>query len=184
MLHNFAWYGGRGSAAGLLSADDFATPGLTTCLSAAKEEEWAMDEEALSVVTTDCRRLSCMPIESLVVAGVGTAMVLLVRADNNKIVMGGKAHRVEERQRHSQTFISRKDFITLQCHISECRQGQVVVSGVVSGQYKDNNFVRYFQGGNVGFAVQFSGRTIDSITWKEVASNPQTFIFFGPPTSP
>ena len=123
MLHDFAWYGGRSSAADSPEVDDFATPnGRTTRSSVAKEEEWALDEEAFSVATTDRRRLSRLPIESLVVAGTSTKMVLLVSARDDGILMGNKAHRIDDQQGHARTFISRKEFITLQCHISECRQ--------------------------------------------------------------
>ena len=132
MLHDFALYSGRGNDANLPAADDFATPGPTTRSSTAKEDEWALDEEVFSVTTTYRRRLSRMPIESLVVARVGTKLVLLVRANDDAILMGGRAHRIEERQGHSRTSISCREFITLQCHISECRQRQVVVSGAAS----------------------------------------------------
>ena len=172
MLHDFALYSGRGNDANLPAADDFATPGPTTRSSAAKEDEWALDEEVFSVATTYRRRLSRMPIESLVVAGVGTKLVLLVRANDNAILMGGRAHRIEERQGHLRTSISRREFITLQCHISECRQRQVVVSGAVSGQYKETDFMRDFQRGHVGFTVYFSDGSSHTFTWKEVANNP------------
>ena len=179
MLQDFAWYGGQGSDADSPVADDLATPGPTTRSSAAKEDKWSLDEEALSVATTVRRRLSRMPIKSLVVSGVDMKMVLLVRADDDAIVMGGKVHRTKERQGHSQTSISRKDFITLQCHISDCRQRQVAVPGAVSGQYTERNFVRDFQGGHAGFLVQFSGEGSHSFTRKEAANKPQTFLFLG-----
>ena len=51
------------------------------------------------------------------------------------------------------------------------------MSGALSGQYKESDFVRDFQGGHAGFTVQF-------FTWKEVANNRQIFLFFWPPTSP
>ena len=63
MLHDFVWYGGRGNAAVSPEAANFATPnGPTTQSSVAKDEDWALDEEAFAVATTDRRRLSRLPI--------------------------------------------------------------------------------------------------------------------------
>ena len=80
MLHDFVRYGGSGSHADSPAVDDFDTSGPTTRTSVIKEEEWALDEEAFAVATTHHRRVSYLPIESLVVARVGTKIVLLVRA--------------------------------------------------------------------------------------------------------
>ena len=87
MLHDFARCDGSGSNADSPAVDDFDTPGPTTRSSVTKEEEWALDEEAFAVFTTDRRRVSHLPIESLVVARVGTKIVLLVRAWDDSILM-------------------------------------------------------------------------------------------------
>ena len=114
MLHDFAWYGCRGRDAESPEVD----AGTTTRSTAAKEEEWALDKEAFAVDTTD-RYHSRMSIKSLVVAGVGTKMVLLVRAHDKDVLMRGEADRIEEEQGHARTVLCRQEYITLQCHISE-----------------------------------------------------------------
>ena len=107
--------------------------------------------------TTDRRRLSRLPVESLVVAGVNTKLVLLVNARDDHILMSNKAHRIEEDQAHARTLISGREYITLQCHILECRHHDAVVSGGSSGMYKETQFVGDFKIGRAGFTVQFSG---------------------------
>ena len=44
--------------------------------------------------------------------------------------------------------------------------------------------MRDFQGGHADFTVQIYGGGSHSFTWKEVAHDPQTFLFLGLPTLP
>ena len=85
-------------------------------------------------------------------------MDLLVRAQDGDILMANKAKKIEQRQGHARTSISRKEYITLQCHISECMQHQAAILG------KEINFASDFQGGHAGFTVQFSWGRVQSFT--------------------
>ena len=85
MLHNFQWAGRRKK--GSKSEEEELSPpsvGWTTRSSTATDTDWLLDKEVFSVSTTDRRRLSRLAIESLVVAPVGTKVVLLVNAIDDK----------------------------------------------------------------------------------------------------
>ena len=67
--------------------------------------------------------------------------------------------------------------------MSECRQRLDVISGGSSG-YILKDFQNDFSGGHAGFSAAASDcNGCLTFTWKEVANNPTSFMFFGAPSS-
>jgi len=117
------------------------------------------------------------------VAPVGTKLVLLVNAiDDEKLLCGRGAH-FSQLQDNAATMISGRKYFTTEVVVSECRQRLDVISGGSSG-YTLKDFENDFSGGHAGFSVVASGcNGCLTFTWKEVATNPTSFMFFGAPSS-
>ena len=128
--------------------------------------------------TTDRRRLSCLAIETLMIAPVGTKMVLLVNAKDDDKLLDGRGVHLSQLQDNDVTMIAGRKYFTIQVVLSECRQRLDVLSGGSSG-YTMNKFENDFSRGHAGFsvdAVGCSGRL--TFTWKEVAQHPTSYIYF------
>ena len=144
-----------------------------------EDNDWLIDNDAVDVSTMNHRRLSCYPIEQLLLSPEKSKLLFLVNVKDDDAAFGENAKQINQIQQNPTTTIGGKRFIPLKCVLSGAACNLRAQCGTAGGLYTANRFSDNWKSRKGDFRVSFPGtEAVHTFNWREIIEEPATLMFF------